>query len=113
MSELLKKNFEYVIDLLLLFSFYIVAQLGFYRVLKGLALFDGHNKKLFDRILKIWYGFAIHDACTDILFPCRIDWGYIDNKIVVFYFDDILKDSCSLFLIISKINEVYVMINDI
>ena len=71
------------------------------------------KKKLFDRILKIWYGFAIHDACTDILFPCRIDWGYIDNKIVVFYFDDILKDSCSLFLIISKINEVYVMINDI
>lgn len=45
MSELLKKNFEYVIDLLLLFSFYTVAQLGFYRVLKGLTLFDGHNKR--------------------------------------------------------------------
>ena len=71
------------------------------------------KKKLFDRILKIWYGFAIHDACTDILFPCRIDWGYIDNKIVVSYFDDILKDSYSLFLIIYQINEIHVMINDI
>ena len=71
-----------------------------------------NDQKNFDRILKIWYGFAIHDACTDILFPCGIDWGYIDNKIVVFYFDDILKDWCSLFWIISKINEVYVMIND-